>query len=168
MEAIIPAADWKDGRNSFIWCRFDAVVNRDLRLRAHVSWIKLCEETSAQIVQARLGYYHRQPSEVRSCSMRKACRVRVNIDEYNSLTRLLGLAYNQKALKQFPAAVALLERMREDLADEPADVIERADQLYREDDLEIDDDAPLSRCDYGCWVGAWVWVPARETDIDVA
>ena len=31
------------------------------------------------------------------------------------------------------------------------------------DDLEIDDDAPASRCDSGLWVQAWVWL-SREED----
>ena len=27
------------------------------------------------------------------------------------------------------------------------------------DDIEIDDDAKISRCDEGAWIQAWVWVP---------
>lgn len=49
-------------------------------------------------------------------------------------------------------------------------VVKEAKQLYADDDLEIDDDAKVSRMadedhpdqvdgEIGAWVAAWVWVP---------
>lgn len=35
---------------------------------------------------------------------------------------------------------------------------------YNGDELEIDDNAGISRGDDGYWVQAWVWVPAQEDD----
>lgn len=40
-------------------------------------------------------------------------------------------------------------------------LIDRARELYANDDLEIDDDAVISASDDGCWVQAWVWVPTE-------
>lgn len=37
--------------------------------------------------------------------------------------------------------------------------IEAARNAYSDDDLEIDDDAAVSRADDGVWVSAWVFVP---------
>jgi hypothetical protein len=37
--------------------------------------------------------------------------------------------------------------------------VERARELYANDELEIDDNAIISQADDGCWVAAWVWVP---------
>ena len=36
--------------------------------------------------------------------------------------------------------------------------IGKARALYQEDDIEIDDDALVSRAEDGFWVQAWVWV----------
>lgn len=40
------------------------------------------------------------------------------------------------------------------------DEIDEARSLYERDDVNIDDDALVSRADEGVWVQAWVWVPA--------
>jgi hypothetical protein len=37
-------------------------------------------------------------------------------------------------------------------------LIELARETYASDDVEIDDDATLSRGDSGCWVQAWVFL----------
>lgn len=42
------------------------------------------------------------------------------------------------------------------------EIIQKASDIYAipsNDDIEIDDDAKLSRADNGTWVTAWVWVP---------
>lgn len=33
---------------------------------------------------------------------------------------------------------------------------------YGNDDIQIDDDAAVSRADNGAWVSAWVWVPNND------
>lgn len=42
-----------------------------------------------------------------------------------------------------------------------AEQIERARDEYQTDDIEIDDDAMVSRAEEenGMWVSAWVWLP---------
>lgn len=48
--------------------------------------------------------------------------------------------------------------------------VQRARNLYADDDLEIDDNpevsrvSPLYQADPGYWVAAWVWVPDNEPD----
>lgn len=42
--------------------------------------------------------------------------------------------------------------------DVPA-LIERAKEMYEDDDIAIDTDARISVTDDGVWVQAWVWVP---------
>jgi len=46
------------------------------------------------------------------------------------------------------------------------DEIAQARDIYADDNLEIDDDARVSRpgADNGVWVAAWVWVPAADDD----
>lgn len=44
-------------------------------------------------------------------------------------------------------------------------IIEAARNAYcmgSDNDIEIDDEPALSHADSGCWVQAWVWVPAPE------
>lgn len=42
--------------------------------------------------------------------------------------------------------------------------IEAARNAYADDDLEIDDDAAVSRADDGYWVGAWVWIANDDAE----
>jgi hypothetical protein len=42
-------------------------------------------------------------------------------------------------------------------------LIEEARDIHGNDDIEIDDDANLSRGDDGCWVQGWLWVPSEVT-----
>lgn len=44
-------------------------------------------------------------------------------------------------------------------------LLERARGLYAvgsDDDIEIDDNAAISKGEEGCWVEAWVWVAAPQ------
>ena len=41
---------------------------------------------------------------------------------------------------------------------------DRANEIYANDDIEIDDDPIYSPNDTGCWVGAWVFVRNEERD----
>lgn len=43
-------------------------------------------------------------------------------------------------------------------------LIEKARDLYQDDDCEIDDDASTSESDAGTWVQAWVFVPEGEAE----
>jgi len=43
--------------------------------------------------------------------------------------------------------------------DNTGNYVERARELYGDDDLTVDDDAVVSDADGGAWVAAWVWVP---------
>ena len=40
--------------------------------------------------------------------------------------------------------------------------IARARGQYQSDDIQIDDDAVLSKADEGVWVQAWVWLGKAE------
>ena len=50
------------------------------------------------------------------------------------------------------------------------DEIAQARDIYADDNIEVDDDARVSRpdpgadADNGVWVAAWVWVPAADDD----
>jgi len=53
------------------------------------------------------------------------------------------------------------------------DEIRRARGLYGSDEVEVDENAQVSRADDGAWVGAWVWLendsqPAEKGDGDAA
>ena len=41
MSALVPHPGWDDGREGFVFCRFDAVLDErpDFRLRAEVTWL---------------------------------------------------------------------------------------------------------------------------------
>ena len=56
----------------------------------------------------------------------------------------------------------VLERDLEGRASEKEIEAARAD--YHTDDINIDDDALVSRADNGYWVGAWVWVYYPDCD----
>ncbi len=93
--------------------------------------------------------------------MRDATRVQITKEQFQELQALLT------ASAAVPPALARLVKDAEDsLTDEEIkDLIEEARSEYcRNDDLEIDDDAAISRTDFGTWVGAWVWVPNEKTD----
>lgn len=47
-------------------------------------------------------------------------------------------------------------------------LLAEAKRLYADhtDDVEIDDDAQLSRGENGTWVQAWVWVYQEENDVE--
>ena len=50
-------------------------------------------------------------------------------------------------------------------SDEHRRLLERARGLYAvgsNDDIEIDDNAAISKGEEGCWVEAWVWVAAAQ------
>lgn len=38
MAALVPHPDWGDGREGFLWCRFDAVIRPEIGLRAEITW----------------------------------------------------------------------------------------------------------------------------------
>jgi hypothetical protein len=38
MASLMPDARWSDGRTGYLWCRFDALLDRERRLRAEVTW----------------------------------------------------------------------------------------------------------------------------------
>lgn len=42
--------------------------------------------------------------------------------------------------------------------------IQTARDLYQTDDVEIDDNAAVSRTDEGMWVAAWVWINNEELE----
>lgn len=57
-------------------------------------------------------------------------------------------------------ALKVCEEVREIVASD--EEREAAANLHATDDLEIDDEASVSRADDGYWVSAWVWVPERD------
>lgn len=44
-------------------------------------------------------------------------------------------------------------------------IIQRARELYADDETEIDDDPAVSHADDGTWVAAWVWVSDEEAGL---
>jgi hypothetical protein len=71
-----------------------------------------------------------------------------------------------------PEDFAWLERQIEQLS-EPKDAedekaISRAEEIYCNDDVEIDPDCFLSHADGGLWVSAWVWVPDETPEAEYA
>lgn len=65
-----------------------------------------------------------------------------------------------KMIELIRQEVNLLPESPHDLTEEQAQKIRRkANSLYGNDDVEIDDDARISEVDGGYWVQAVVWVP---------
>jgi hypothetical protein len=44
--------------------------------------------------------------------------------------------------------------------------IAKAREFYQNDDIEIDDNATVSRTDGGRWVSAWVWIADSDMESD--
>jgi hypothetical protein len=64
-------------------------------------------------------------------------------------------------------AVELIAKIAEQRATRPEDAIfiEKARELYVDDETEIDDDPAVSPGgDPGCWVAAWVWVSNDDVE----
>lgn len=103
---------------------------------------------------------------------RDAVRVRVTKEQHQQLRNLLSLTYNLDLVaKQYPLVRELEKQISDDLldADEVDELIEKARELHckgSDEDIEIDDDAALSRADDGTWVGGWLWVPRPEDEDD--
>ncbi len=96
--------------------------------------------------------------------MRDAVRLRMSKEQYQEFRDILSCLYNVNMLTQgqYPLVSEFMKNANEAFFDEPGDLIERARADYSEgsdDDIEVDDDAPLSRTDDGVWVGGWLWVP---------
>lgn len=104
--------------------------------------------------------------------MREAVRVRVTKEQHQQLRNLLSLTYNLDLVaKQYPLVRELEDKIGEDLLDDDGvdELIEEARELHckgSDNDIEVDDDAALSRTDNGIWVGGWLWVPRPEEEDD--
>lgn len=102
--------------------------------------------------------------------MREAVRVRVTKEQHQQLRNLLSLTYNLDIVAtQYPLVRELEKKISDDLLDDDGvnELIEEARELHckgSDDDIEVDDDAALSRADNGTWVGGWLWVPRPEED----
>jgi hypothetical protein len=96
----------------------------------------------------------------------------VTKEQHQQLRNLLSLTYNSDIVaKQYPLVRQLEEQMRVDLLDDDGveELLKAASDLYclgSGDDIEVDEDAPLSRTDNGTWVGGWLWVPHPDEDDD--
>lgn len=105
--------------------------------------------------------------------MRDAVRVRMTQEQFLAFRDLLSAAYNAKLLKtaRYNSLGEFLKTATADFVDDPGDLIQRArDEYHHPDDanIDIDDDAPLSRTpECGVWVGAWVWVHVEDDEDDV-
>lgn len=74
--------------------------------------------------------------------------------------------------EQRKKAVGLLVDELPDIAkwiseyEEPTDAAQFRGAVDTDETLEVDDDAPISRSDYGAFVNAWVWVSNEEAGIE--
>lgn len=65
MMSLQPAAGWDDGRRGFEWCRFDAVIDLALRLRAEVTWGDDGSPAPAEFTYPHLRLEYYRPDQVR-------------------------------------------------------------------------------------------------------
>ncbi len=102
---------------------------------------------------------------------RDAVRVRLTQDEWTWLETVMSLVHNLDVQARCPPLVALLARLRDEMAADPELTearIATARETYANDEVEVDDDAAFSESENGgVWVQGWLYVDSYDVKMEL-